>query len=74
MRIRIKLFATLRQGRFEERLVEMAQGATVAEAIASLDIPDREVKVVFVNNRHAARDRELGEGDTLALFPPIGGG
>ena len=74
MKLRVKLFATLREGRFEERTEQFARGTTVADVIASLDIPDREVKIIFVNSRHAARDRMLEEGDTLALFPPIGGG
>ena len=74
MRIRIKLFATLREGRFEEMVEDFATGATVATVIESLRISDREVKIIFVNNRHADRERLLHEGDTLALFPPIGGG
>ena len=74
MKIRIKLFATLRVGRFEERIERFATGTTVAEVIAWLRIPDREVKITFVNNRHAGREKPLQDGDTLALFPPIGGG
>jgi molybdopterin converting factor small subunit len=74
MKIRVKLFATLRRGRFDDRVVDLPRGATVAEVIASLNIPDKEVKIIFVNSRHAVRDRKLEDGDTLALFPPIGGG
>ncbi len=74
MKIRIKLFATLREGRFEERVEDLTTGSTVATVIESLRIPDREVKIIFVNNRHAGREKPLQEGDTLALFPPIGGG
>lgn len=74
MKITVKLFATLRQGRFDIEEREVAPGTKVGDLIQELAIPAKEVTLVFINNRHALSDTELAEGDTLALFPPIGGG
>jgi len=74
MRITVKLFVTLRQGRFDMEEREVAPGARAGDLIRELGIPEKEVTLVFINNRHALPDTELTEGDTLALFPPIGGG
>lgn len=74
MQVNVKLFATLRQGRFAEERRETASGTTVADMIGELGIPEREVTLVFINGRHAGNETELKDGDTLALFPPIGGG
>jgi molybdopterin synthase sulfur carrier subunit len=74
MRITVKLFATLREGRFDKKNIECADGATVDKILKELDIPKKKASIIFVNNRHANLDRELGDDDVLALFPPIGGG
>jgi molybdopterin converting factor small subunit len=39
-----------------------------------IGIPEKEVRLIFVNGRHASLEDRLAEGDTLALFPPVGGG
>ncbi len=74
MKVRVKLFATLREGRFEEEVRECDQTTTVGQVLEDLKIPETEVKIIFVNNRHAQIDRELRDGDVVGLFPPIGGG
>jgi sulfur carrier protein ThiS len=55
------------------RAFHLAQGTTVADVIANLKLPDQP-RIVFVNNRHAAEDSALHDGDRLAIFPPIAGG
>ena len=37
-------------------------------------LPVPELGIIMVNSRHARLDRELSDGDTLALFPLLGGG
>ena len=74
MKVKIKLFATLREGLFEEEVRQYNPETNVGQILDDLNIPEGEVKVVFVNNRHAGIDRELRDGDVLAIFPPIGGG
>jgi sulfur-carrier protein len=74
MRITVKLFATFQKGRFviEER--DYPAATRVGEVIAGLDIPEDALGVVMVNHRHVKLDRELTEGETLAIFPLVGGG
>ncbi|MBA7542838.1 hypothetical protein ES705_35162 [subsurface metagenome] len=74
MKIKIKLFASLRKGRFDLENQEYAQGITVGMVIDKLNIPENKVSIIFVNNRHADLKYELNHGDVLALFPPVGGG
>lgn len=77
MKLEIKLFATLRpymKGTCEDGTMEVPEGSTVADVITALNLPDEQVRLVFVNGRHQGRDEVLGEGDRLGLFPPVGGG
>jgi sulfur-carrier protein len=72
--ITIKLFAMLREGRFETETDEFPVGTTVEEIIQQLGIPEKEVTLIFINGRHGQRNAQLMDGDTVALFPPVGGG
>ena len=74
MNVTVKLFATLREGRFEEEVRRYDPDTTVGQIAEDLGIPEADVKIVFVNNRHAGLDRVLCEGDVVGIFPPIGGG
>ena len=74
MNVTVRLFATLREGRFEEEVRQYDRRTTVGDIADDLDIPETEVKIVFVNNRHAGVDLELHDGDVVGIFPPIGGG
>jgi molybdopterin converting factor small subunit len=72
--VKVKLFATLREGRFDEKLMSLDEGSTPLSVIDAIGLAQDAVTVVFINSRHAAKDRPLAEGDVLALFPPVGGG
>ncbi len=74
MKILVKLFANFRQGRFKVREYDLAEATTCAEVAAMLEITEAEVGVVLVNGRHGQLSRMLQEGDTLSLFPLVGGG
>lgn len=74
MKITVKLFATFREGRFKERGEELPEGTTCRDIVLGLGLKEDEVGVVLVNGRHAGLDAALRDGDTLALFPQIGGG
>lgn len=41
--------------------------------IQSLDILPEDVAISFINGRDANQDQSLQPGDTLSLFPPVGG-
>jgi molybdopterin converting factor small subunit len=77
--VRVKLFATLRQfqpglGLGEAFSVILPNGPTVGDLIQQLGLPDKEVKMVFVNGIVRDRDHPLVDGDELGIFPPVGGG
>jgi molybdopterin synthase sulfur carrier subunit len=74
MYVTVKLFATLRKDRFDEKDLELPDGVTAGEIIDMLAIPPTEVTLIFINGRHSVPETKLTRGDTLALFPPIGGG
>ncbi|MBI5484720.1 MAG: MoaD/ThiS family protein [Deltaproteobacteria bacterium] len=74
MNITVKLFASFRTGRFDIESGDYPAGATVADVADSLKLPRTELGIMMVNNRHVKLDRPLEEGDTLALFPLLGGG
>jgi molybdopterin converting factor small subunit len=74
MKITVKLFASFRTGRFEVETVDYPLGTTVADVADSLKLPESELGIMLVNSRHVKLERVLVEGDTLALFPLLGGG
>ena len=81
MDVTVRLFALLREqagaGTLELRLDE---GATVADAIAELrrgplsGLPETAPFVAAVGREYVEIDHALGEGDELALVPPVSGG
>ncbi len=74
MQITVKLFATLREGRFKVSSLELISGTEVGQVADQLKIPREDLALIFVNGRDAELDHVLKEGDTLSLFPPVGGG
>jgi len=74
MNVTVKLFATLRNGRFDIKTREFNPDSTVRDVIREIDVPEEEVALIFLNSRHANLDTVLADGDIVALFPPIGGG
>ena len=74
MRVTIRLFANFRIGRFKQETREYDSAATVRHIVGELGIPDTEVGIIFINGRNGVMDQALAEGDTLSLFPLVGGG
>lgn len=74
MKVTVKLFATFREGRFKVEERDCAAGATCRGIVADLGLAEEELGIVLVNGRHASLDQELKEGDTMSLFPMVGGG
>lgn len=54
--------------------MERSEGTDAAALIESLNISPNEIAILLVNGRNAKPDHILQEGDTVSLFPPIGGG
>ena len=72
--MKVKLFASFRDGRFNEKEWDYVDGITVGGILEKLNINTKDVGVVLVNSRHRETDYKLQEGDTLSVFPLLGGG
>jgi molybdopterin synthase sulfur carrier subunit len=74
MKITVKLFATFRVGRFKAEDRDYPGGTDCRRIVAEVGLEEEELGIVLVNGRHASLDLPLKEGDTLSLFPLVGGG
>jgi MoaE-MoaD fusion protein len=83
MVLQVRLFAVLRERAGRDSLeVEVAEGATVAEALRALAEESEPLAaaleampvVMAVNRSYAGEDATLSPGDELALIPPVSGG
>lgn len=79
MKVKVKLFATLRkhckidvpEGEFE---MDLPSGATAEDLVLKLGLSKETVKVVVVNNQKVSYSEKLSNGDNIRLFPLIAGG
>ena len=73
MAVRVRLFAGLReQAGWSERQLEAAR---VADVWPQLGLGSEPAGLLYaVNREYADRDRELRDGDEVALIPPVSGG
>lgn len=75
MKIQIRCYATLAKyqpSSGDEFPVD--PGSTVIDVAHGLNIELEEIKVAFVNGKHAPLATGLEDGDRVALFPAVGGG
>lgn len=81
MRVRVLAFARLREllGSAAHEL-ELAEPATVADVWNALSAQHADIGALAASSRIArngrvvSRGEQVGEGDELALLPPVGGG
>src|SRR4051794_41872377 len=76
MRVRVRLFAVLRERAGRDVLeLDLPDDASVADALAAVgDLAGDLPLVLAVNREHAPPGRRLAPGDELALLPPVSGG
>ncbi len=79
MRVEINLYATLtrflsEQGRNGGNVIDVSEGATAGDVLQQLNVPDEQVKLIFVDGVHGGRQTILKDGSRLGVFPPVGGG
>lgn len=76
MEVSVRLFAGLRERFGSDSLqLELADGASVADALAALSGQvDSSGCLLAVNREYADDDLVLAAGDELALIPPVSGG
>jgi molybdopterin converting factor small subunit len=74
MQVRIKCFATLSDHTPAGGVLTLPAGGTVESALKGIGLAPGDVKLVFVNGKHAEMDSTLADGDQLGVFPAVGGG
>ena len=76
MKVVVKLFAGLRErAGAGEREVEVTDGARAGDVWPALALGEEPDGILYaVNREYAPRERELRDGDEVALIPPVSGG
>jgi len=74
MKVEVRLFAYFREGRDKKQIIELNDNATIKDVLDIINIKEEEISILLLNGRDGSADRELKEGDVLAIFPPVGGG
>jgi molybdopterin synthase sulfur carrier subunit len=74
MMLTVKLFATFRNRRFDVAQMEFPPGATLAQVVDELRIPREDIGILLVSGRHAELEHQPAPGDTVSIFPLVGGG
>ena len=75
MQISLKLMGILKDKVPASGKMELAEGATIDDALRALDISTETVQVITINGSiERDRQRQLAEGDELLVIPPVGGG
>ena len=77
--VQVRLFATLRRQYpdldvGEAMSVDLPKEATVGQLVEKLGLPEKQVKVIFVNGTIRKESYHLSDGDEVGIFPPVGGG
>ena len=70
----VRLFAYFREGREKNQIMEFEEGTTISQVIEALNIDEKEVSIALLNGIDGSLDRQIEDGDIVALFPPVGGG
>ncbi len=77
MNINLKCFATLAEADkcdYKSSTPKtLEEGATVRQLLSHSAIPEKDVKLIFVNGKRAALDTVLHNGDQVGLAPAVGG-
>lgn len=74
MEVKVRLFATFREGREKEIIMNLPEGSTPTDIIKKLNINKEEIAILLINGRDGDFVVELKEGDVVSIFPPVGGG
>jgi hypothetical protein len=74
MRVQVRLFATLRQGRFSRQWMELPEGDSVADLLRRLNIPEEEIGMLLLDGHDTAVDVTPAAEAVISIFPALGGG
>jgi molybdopterin converting factor small subunit len=77
MNIGLKCFATLADADTcdykNSTPKTLPDGSTIRNLLSKEAIPEKDVKLIFVNGQKASLDTVLKNGDQVGLSPPVGG-
>lgn len=75
MQVRVKLMGVLKEKMPEGGALELADGATIEDALQTLEIPHESVHIISVNGSFE-RDfgRTLEPDDEITVLAPVGAG
>jgi molybdopterin converting factor small subunit len=74
MKVKVKLFASLRTFGPDEQVLEVPARTTIDDVVHILRIPGTIRLLRIVNGEHRPANHLLQDNDELALFPPLAGG
>lgn len=72
--IEVRLFATFREGRDKIQFLDPKDFIIASDIVDYFNIPHEEVAIFLINGMHSKLDKEVKDGDVIAIFPPVGGG
>jgi molybdopterin synthase sulfur carrier subunit len=70
----VKLFADLGKTFGKRAELALDTPAPVLEVLEGLGVPREKAAIVLRNGRHVELTDTVNPGDTLSVFPPVGGG
>lgn len=74
--VHVNLYAGFRRKVGGKPSVDMSiePGQTIGQLLAQLGVPLEETRIIFCNNRLADHTQQLAGGETIGVFPAVGGG
>ena len=75
-KVNVRVFATLRRYVDDAESVDVGVGEqeTIADVLDRLGIPADQTRIILVDGRKSSLEQELSGGETVSVFPAIGGG
>ena len=70
----IRLFASLRDKYTVPDSFTLVETCSIREILRRLGIPEGMAAILLLNGKHAELSAFVSPADTLAIFPPLGGG
>ncbi len=75
MQLKLTLMGALKTKAPADNRLEIADGSTINDVVAALDITPAQVQIVMVNGKPKPdRTGVLADGDEMTFVAPVGGG
>jgi len=76
MMVRVKLLGSFAKfgKHLDDGMMAVEKGIRIRDIVEILKMPSENIMLILVNGVSATLDTELSEGNTVQIFPPVGGG